>query len=266
MLHCDISSMSFKCSLKAYSASHLRIERIRQGGKIILPESVMHSLVVQRVEFPYLFRLEKRRCADTITEGEVEYIYCGVLEFTSPENSILLPDWIMACIHLEKGEVINIEAVSLPVAKYVSIEPLDASFLTLSNPRAVMEHNLTKFSALTKGICIEIWHNEKPYLIKIHDLKAKIKGSDIGRVNGACILDVDVELEIGSALKTTILPEQSSLCFSKSTETVTNVSHGRNCGNIQPGIAFRPFSGTARSISGKTLVPSTTRSSGAADA
>ena len=76
--------------------------------------------------------------------------------------------------------------VSLPKATFVKLEPQSCSFLEISNPRAVLEHSLRKFSCVTKGDVIRIPYNDKSYELKLLDVKP---------TDAACIIETDCNVD-----------------------------------------------------------------------
>jgi len=51
------------------------------GGHVILPDSVLQSLLARDIQYPMLFKL--------LVEDTKKAVYCGVTEFTAPPNVIL---------------------------------------------------------------------------------------------------------------------------------------------------------------------------------
>eukprot|EP00009_Paramoeba_aestuarina_P002692 CAMPEP_0201515564 /NCGR_PEP_ID=MMETSP0161_2-20130828/7095_1 /ASSEMBLY_ACC=CAM_ASM_000251 /TAXON_ID=180227 /ORGANISM="Neoparamoeba aestuarina, Strain SoJaBio B1-5/56/2" /LENGTH=230 /DNA_ID=CAMNT_0047912421 /DNA_START=56 /DNA_END=745 /DNA_ORIENTATION=- len=169
--------------------------KVRRGGKVMLPEAVMHSLMIAGVDYPMLFRISAAKSVEKEHTEKIRYIHCGVLEFTSPGNTIVLPDWMVAYLGADDFGNLVVESVSLPLGGYVKLRALEETFLKLHNPKAVLEHNLADFSALTKGVTIEIFHNNQTYHVSVCDIQAQ---NDDPRADsdGICIIDVDVVLDI----------------------------------------------------------------------
>lgn len=62
----------------------------------------------------------------------------------------------MRQLNLHEGELAMIEYKSLPSATYAKFKPMSTDFLNISNPRAMLEVELRKFSCLTKGDTIAV--------------------------------------------------------------------------------------------------------------
>jgi len=72
-------------------------------------------------------------------------VYCGVLEFVSPDDACILPNWVyigLTEIFLEmqlmEEELVNIFLVpSIPTATFLKIRPHQTAFINLPDPRAL---------------------------------------------------------------------------------------------------------------------------------
>ncbi len=64
---------------------------------------------------------------------------------------------MMQNLLLKEGDIVTARNVTLPKAKFVKFRPHSKDFLDISNPKAVLERQLSKFSALTKGdvVCFQ---------------------------------------------------------------------------------------------------------------
>lgn len=63
---------------------------------------------------------------------------------------------MMRQLNLNEGECVRITYATLPKATYTKLKPQSADFLSISNPRAVLEVELRKFACLTKGDIIAV--------------------------------------------------------------------------------------------------------------
>jgi hypothetical protein len=141
------------------------------------------------VEFPMLFEIANLR------EGRVSH--CGVLEFVAEEGVVYLPYWVrvtrgFACaarllllrrarpsqhaqmmqnLLLQEGDIVKLKSTSLPKGTYVKLRPQSKDFLDITNPKAVLETTLRKYSCLTTGDSILINYNNKRYYIDIFETK-----------------------------------------------------------------------------------------------
>ena len=135
-------------------------QEYEKGDKILLPTSALHELTRQNIEYPMLFKIE---------HGS-NYTHCGVLEFSAAEGHMYIPYWIMENLCLDQGTIVNITNLSLPKATFVKLQPQEERFLNLSNPKAVLEFELRKFTCLTQGHQIRIDYLDRKYNIHIKEL------------------------------------------------------------------------------------------------
>ena len=72
---------------------------------------------------------------------------------------------------LEEGQFLQVTSAKLPNGTYVKFRPHKTEFIQLSNPKAVLERHLPKFSCLTKGDTIVVPYQGKKFAIDILELK-----------------------------------------------------------------------------------------------
>ena len=177
--------MDFK-SLKAFS-----IKNGDNGDKIILPSSILDTLIELDIQFPITFEIISKHYKT----------HCGVIEFTSDEGTCFIPEWIMKNLDIHEGDFIYIRNVSLSNASFIKFKP-ELKFLELSDPRAVLEYILRSFSCVTIGDKLHFNYNFKEYILEIIEVKPK---------NACCIIDADIEVEFdepdGYIPQKMVLPE-----------------------------------------------------------
>ena len=93
--------------------------------------------------------------------------YCGVLEFIAEEGKCYLPNWMMDNLLAEEGQEVIITTQNLPKGNFLKIQPHETAFIELTNPKAILENELTNYSCLMEGENININYNGKDYAIKI---------------------------------------------------------------------------------------------------
>ncbi|TDH69502.1 hypothetical protein CCR75_002256 [Bremia lactucae] len=130
------------------------------------------------IEYPMLFKVTN--------EGVERFSHCGVLEFSAPEGSCYMPYWMMQNLFVKEGGILNIRNVSLPKATFVKLRPQSQDFLDVSNPRAVLEGSLRKFSCLTVGDTICLMYNNKNFMLDVREVKP---------APAACIIETDCEVD-----------------------------------------------------------------------
>uniref|UniRef100_A0A914ICQ3 Ubiquitin fusion degradation protein 1 n=1 Tax=Globodera rostochiensis TaxID=31243 RepID=A0A914ICQ3_GLORO len=142
-----------------------RVNELNHGGKILLPNSCLDTLMRRNIQWPMLFKL-------TNLNPEVQKVtHAGVLEFLAEEGRCYLPSWLMNQLQLEEGDLILVEYKALPNATFAKFKPMSTDFYSVSNPRAMLEVELRKFSCLTKGDIIAVQYNDQVYEFQVKDLK-----------------------------------------------------------------------------------------------
>lgn len=168
----------FRCYPIAMMNDRIRKDDANFGGKIFLPSSALNKLSMLNVRYPMLFELTANE-NDRVTHG-------GVLEFTAEEGRAYLPQWMLETLGVQPGSLLKIGSVDLPQGKFVKIEPQSVDFLDISDPKAVLEHVLRKFSTLTVDDVIEISYNNKLFKIKILETKPETDSK------GICVIETDL--------------------------------------------------------------------------
>ena len=74
---------------------------------------------------------------------------------------------MMRNLLLEEGDVIDVESVTLPVARFSKFQPLSSEFLDITNPKAVLENSLRNFACLSKNDIIAIKYNGNVYELRV---------------------------------------------------------------------------------------------------
>lgn len=63
--------------------------------------------------------------------------------------------------------MIEVESVTLPVARFSKFQPLSSEFLDITNPKAVLENSLRNFACLSKNDIIAIKYNGNVYELRV---------------------------------------------------------------------------------------------------
>ncbi|KAL7680097.1 putative ubiquitin fusion degradation protein Ufd1 [Plasmopara halstedii] len=163
---------------RVYPVSFCDKAHLEDGDKILLPPSALEMLARLHIEYPMLFKVTN--------EGVDRSSHCGVLEFSAPEGSCYMPYWMMQNLFVKEGGILNIQNVSLPKATFVKLRPQSQAFLDISNPRAVLEGSLRKFSCMTIGDTICLQYNNKNYMLDVREVKP---------APAACIIETDCEVD-----------------------------------------------------------------------
>lgn len=98
---------------------------------------------------------------------------------------------MMTTLLLSEGSLLNLKSTVLPLGKFIKIQPQSTNFLSIHDPKAVLEMSFRNFSALTVGDIIQIFYNSQVYEIAVLEVKAH--GTDVG--NAVCIIETDIEVD-----------------------------------------------------------------------
>ncbi|XP_053979649.1 ubiquitin recognition factor in ER-associated degradation protein 1 [Hylaeus anthracinus] len=197
---------------------------VERGGKIIMPPSALEQLTRLNINYPMLFKLTNKK-TNRIT-------HCGVLEFVADEGKVYLPLWMMHNLLLAEAELINVESVSLPIAKFSRFQPQSEDFLDITNPKAVLENGLRSFACLTTGDVIAIKYNQRIYEMCVLETKPEPAVSII-----ECDMNVEFAPPVGY-----VEPEKAI----KKDENAVDLA------DLMPAPAgFVPFKGQGTRLDGK---------------
>jgi len=139
-------------------------EEIRNGGKIILPESVLHKLN-GGIVIPSPFILK-------IVSGK-RHVMCGVISFSGQNGHASVPEWVMKQLHVTANTCVTLYVLlkSLAKGERVLVQPLSTKFLDITDPKAVLERSLRNFACLTKNDTLNISYNNLIHPVLISDTK-----------------------------------------------------------------------------------------------
>lgn len=171
----------FRCYPISMMPDNIRKDDANYGGKIFLPSSALNKLTMLHIRYPMLFELTN--------EVNNKFTHSGVLEFIAEEGRAYIPQWMMTTLDLSPGMLLKIKNCDLSLGRFVKIEPQSVDFLEISDPKAVLENVLRKFSTLTVNDIIEINYNDSIYGIKV--LEAKPESAS----KGICVVETDLETE-----------------------------------------------------------------------
>lgn len=154
--------LRFDCAYSCFSMAMSGKGHLEDGDKILLPASALHELAQMNVEYPMLFELSNPRMG--------KRTHCGVLEFSAEEGRCHIPFWMMQNLMLQEGDIMHVVNASLRKATFVKFRAQSVDFLDISNPRAVLEKTLRKFTCVTVGDQICIPYLDKKYYLEIREV------------------------------------------------------------------------------------------------
>jgi len=187
--------VKFEAMYKCHSVAFIHRPELEFGGKIILPPSALDMLTRLHIEYPMLFEMSNPSMG--------RKMHCGVLEFVAEEGICYMPFWMMQNLLIDEGSIVQIKSTRLSLGSFVKFQPHTSNFLDISNPKAVLENSLRKFSALTKGDVIVINYNNRNYYLTVLETKP---------ADAISILETDISVDFAPPLdyKEPIRPETTT--------------------------------------------------------
>lgn len=234
-----------------------RDNSLEEGDKILLPPSALHTLAGMNVEYPMLFKLTNLALQKTT--------HCGVLEFSAEEGRCYIPFWMMQNLMLNEGALITVTNVTLPKAKFVKFRAQSCEFLEISNPRAVLEKTLRKYTCVTVGDQICIHYLGKNHYLEVREVDP---GGAASIIETDCNVDFDepvgykdskyAEFERVAAEKKR---QQQNGTGSSGDEKATTpqkrvLQKAEQEDDVEQKPTFVPFAGSAKRIDGKAIASS----------
>lgn len=194
--------------LAAYRSMFIGRTDIDATDKVILHHTLLETLLQRfgdsHLPSPMIFEVTHRLVGTTPTVVRTTHV--GVLEFSAPEVGIYLPDWIMENLLLQDSQTVSLRIVNLPKATHAVFQPIKPSFSQISNPRAILENVLGKFTALTEGDTIVIDSNAPGQRLDEHIQPLKVvsvqpKHNNIYHpelASAVCVIDSELNVEFKS--------------------------------------------------------------------
>ena len=102
----------------------------------------------------------------------------------------------MNTLLLSEGSLLNLKSTTLPLGKFIKIQPQSPAFLSIHDPKAVLEMSLRNFSALTTGDIIQISYNSQIYEIAVLEVKAH--GTSTSEITAVCVIETDIEVDFAT--------------------------------------------------------------------
>lgn len=276
------TSLVFESQYFVNSTSNVG-KNVLEGDKIFLPPSALDRLARMNVDYPLLFEITNEE------NGKVSH--CGVLEFSSEEGYCYLPPWMMKNLsvslflcfffffaiyikififilifsiffQLEDGNLLKVKNVSLPKASFLKIRPQSCDFLNVSNPRALLEVSLRKFTCLTVGDIFTIKYLNKFLSFEVCEVKPS---HAVSIIETDCNVEFDEPVGYQEYLRANAATTSAATSHSytpqirelqKSKKTLDNESQQKNT----------PFNGTSKRLDGKPTGPSDSKESSPAPA
>uniref|UniRef100_A0AC35UBR2 Ubiquitin fusion degradation protein 1 homolog n=1 Tax=Rhabditophanes sp. KR3021 TaxID=114890 RepID=A0AC35UBR2_9BILA len=225
--HRGLAQLPFASKLRCFSMDNCKLvddkkaETLSFGGKVLLPSSVLDQLMRTNIEYPMMFKV------NSLNPSKQRVTHCGVLEFLAEEGRVYMPSWMMQQLSVGNGELIQISYIQLPKATYAKLKPQSTDFLDITDPRAVLETELSKYCTFTMGDILSFRYNDTEYKLKVVELKP---------ANACCVIECDLNVDFDAPegyVEPSIqkpsceMPEAPELPFVK--DVVMNSFHGSGC-------------------------------------
>lgn len=156
---------------------------------------------------------------------------------------------MMQSLGMSEGSMVSVSSTSLPNGDFVKLQPHRTEFIELSNPKAVLEKQLSTFSTLTKGETIAIHYNNKVYYIDVVEIKPDTLKHAVSIVETNIQVDFAEPLDHAAVLAERVVANAPSPA-APANEAVLAPSSG----DAEPAAEQLRFSGTGRSLNGKESV------------
>ena len=261
---------SFEQKYSVLSVAMCGRDNLEDGDKILLPPSAFETLSRMEVDYPMLFQMTN--------EALGRSTHCGVLEFTAEEGRCYMPFWMMQNLCVEESSLITVKNVSLSTATFVKFRAQSCDFLDITNPRAVLEYTLRKYTCLTTGDMICLPYNDTKYYLEVTEVQPAGKASIV-----ECNVNIDFDEPVGykefSASKAAQKAGNDSAGSNASAGGGDGSGDGEPTGPVRAlqkakatgdeessATVFAPFQGTAKRVDGKERSGSITDEKSAKDA
>ena len=206
--------------------------KVQYGDKCSLPTSLGRRIFEKRFEVPWLFEIKPVRGTkgniakkstpiptesvdskpDDFVPSErklpLEKAYISPLDFRSPENYIFLPRWLMQDLQLSPNDLVDVSFVRMKSADLVVFQPLtvewDQLMREVPDPKALLEHEINKYSSLTADSTIIIEINGKEYPLYV---KSTIAEGGVA-VKAVRVQDSDIRTDIDRSVVDALIKQK----------------------------------------------------------
>lgn len=186
-LHFKRSKMTDQTSLSWSSTLKYSLSTDKYTDKIVLPDSVLQSLVAQTqtLPSPLTFKISNSRNS--------KFTHVGVREFSGDEHKVVIPSVVADRLDLTPDQQVSINYAYLPKGSSVILEVEGEA-----DWKPMLESGLRQgYTAMTKGDIIVI---EDGLRCLVKDLKPE---------DAVCVVDTDMDLDIIEPLNAAIARSQN---------------------------------------------------------
>ena len=170
--------------LQVVSGEVFDIRGLSEGDKILLPPSALQTLMSlvpsSQMPKPMLFSLQVAGSNDPPR-------HAGVLEFSAPEGSVVVPLWIMRAMGIADADSLIVTSSTLPKGTFAKLQPLSEEFVTLADPKATLEQAISSvYTTLNKGDSI---------VVPVDGLDIEVFVVELQPADAVCVIDTELEVD-----------------------------------------------------------------------
>lgn len=199
-------------------------DRLECSNQVLLPPEILQN---ENIEFPVFF---------TLTHGE-NSLNVAVLEFTDIPDVVYIPWHILSLLGLQEGERVNVCMIEhkIPSATEITLMPHEHKFITIDDPKAILEHFISKnYPIISLNEIIRIKYLDSFYNLSV----SHIEPSNIVKM-----IDCDVNLSFERALDYITPPPSPTLSAVDTDIPIITNDLKKYKNNTNDLIGFVPFSG-----------------------
>jgi len=170
--------------LQVVSSEVMDMRGLSEGDRILLPPSALETLMrlvpSSQMPKPMLFSL-------TIAGSDLRPRHAGVLEFSAPEGTVVVPLWIMRAMGVADADSLIVSSASLPKGTFAKLQPLSEEFVTLTDPKATLERAIeSTFTTLNKGDSI---------VVPVDGLEIEVFVVELQPADAVCVIDTELSVD-----------------------------------------------------------------------
>lgn len=152
-------------------------DRFLSGGRILLPQRCLSEISRLTMVYPLQFKISVKPSPHRAETLE-KHVYAAVLEFTAERGIVVLPDWMADHLGLppasfssaSRTTFVELQTCNLGGANRIKLQPHSSKFISLSDPREILERQLCNYPVLTAGTSIIVRHAMTDFFIRIISL------------------------------------------------------------------------------------------------
>ena len=124
--------------------------------------------------------------------------FCGVVEFTAEEGTVIVPDWMAKNLGVSLGEEVHVRRVYVPKGIYMKLQPHDARYAAVGDTKRMLEWVLSRYTAVAAGDTLVVNYRGQDHQFDILDVSP-------GRA--IRLIDSDVAVELAPPLSGEEIPK-----------------------------------------------------------